>query len=127
MTKKQIIQSLLLKAEKDIKTAKDLFKLKHYDWSLFIWHLAIEKILKAKIISLDKKIIYTHDLVRLVKKTRIHLNQALIAQLNEITTFNIEARYDDYKFSFYKKADRKYAGKWAKICEKIYLLIKKSL
>lgn len=103
MTKKQIIRSLLLKAEKDIKTAKDLFKLGHYDWSLFIWHLSLEKILKAKIASLDKEIIYTHDLVRLAKKAEIPLNQKLIAQLNEITTFNIEARYDDYKLSFYKK------------------------
>jgi len=127
MTKKQIIQSLLLKAEKDIKTAKDLFKLKHYDWSLFIWHLAIEKILKAKIISLDKKIIYTHDLVRLAKKAKISLDQNLTAQLNEITTFNIEARYDDYKLSFYKKTTKEYTEKWSKNCQKIYLLIKNSL
>lgn len=127
MDKKQIIDSLLFKSEKDIKTAKDLFKLGHYDWSLFIWHLAIEKILKATIISLDKKIIYTHDLIRLAKRAGIPLDQTLIAQLNEITTFNIEARYDDYKLTFFKKATKKYAQEWSKICQKIYLLIKNAL
>lgn len=73
MTIKQIVESLLLKSEKDTEAAKDLFKLKYYDWSLFIWHLAIEKILKAKTVSSDEKIIYTHDLVRLAKKAKISL------------------------------------------------------
>jgi len=114
VSKKQIINSLLLKAKKDVKTAKDLFRLKHYDWSLFVWHLAIEKILKAKIVSLNQKIIYTHDLVRLAKLAKIPLDQELIFQLNEITTFNIEARYDDYKLSFYKKADLEYTKKMDK-------------
>jgi len=127
MTKKQVIGSLVFKSEKDIKTARDLWELKHYDWSLFIWHLAIEKILKAKIASLDKGIIFTHDLVRLAKKAEVPLGQELVAQLNEITTFNVEARYDDYKLSFYKRADKNYAEKWSKTCQKIYLSIKNSL
>ena len=107
--------------------SKDLFKLKHYDWSLFVWHLAIEKILKAKIVSLNKVVIYTHDLTRLAKEAKIPLDENLTAQLNEITTFNIEARYDDYKLSFYKKADKRYAGKWSKICQDIYIFIKGTL
>lgn len=126
MGKKQIINSLLLKAKKDVETAKDLFRLKHYDWSLFVWHLAIEKILKAKIVSLNQEIIYTHDLVRLAKLAEIPLGQELTSQLNEITTFNIEARYDDYKLSFYKKADLGYTKKWIKICQQIYDLVKES-
>jgi len=127
MSKKQIINSLLLKAKRDVETAKDLFGLKHYDWSLFIWHLAIEKILKAKIVSLNQEIIYTHDLVRLAKLARIPLDQELTSQLNEITTFNIEARYDDYKLSFYKKANLEYTKKWTKICERIFNLVKNRL
>lgn len=127
MTKKQIINNWIFKAEKDIETAKDLFKSKHYDWSLFIWHLVIEKILKAKITSLGKTVIYTHDLTRLAKKAEISLDKELISQLNEITTFNIEARYDDYKLSFYKKTTKEYANKWLAICQKVYSSIKKTL
>lgn len=127
MEKKQIIQNWLLNAEKDIQTAKDLFKLKHYDWSLFIWHLALEKILKAQLLAQNQIIVYTHDLSRLAKKAKIDFTDEQIKQLNEITTFNIEARYDDYKLSFYNKATKEYAEKWIEISESLFELIKKNL
>lgn len=127
MTKKQIIVNWVLKSEKDIHTAKDLFKWKHYDWSLFVWHLILEKILKAKIVQLGKTIIFSHDLTRLAKQAEISLTSETVAQLNEVTTFNIEARYDDYKLSFYKKATKSYAQKWSKICENFYNLVKKTI
>ncbi len=127
MDKKQIIQNWLLKGEKDIETAKDLFKLGHYDWSLFIWHLALEKILKTKLIAQDTAIIYTHNLARLADKAKIPLSPLQIKQLNEITTFNIEARYDDYKLSFYQKATKEYTQKWSKICETLYIFFTKDL
>ena len=90
-------------------------------------HLALEKIIKAKIISQNKEIIYTHNLVRLMKLTNIPLSKELEDELTEITTYNIEARYDDYKLSFYKKATKKYTGKWSKICERIYKMVKRSI
>jgi len=74
----------------------------------------------------QRKIFHTHDLVRLAKLAKIPLDQKLISQLNEITTFNIEARYDDYKLSFYKKANLEYAKKWIKICQQIYDFVKKT-
>jgi HEPN domain-containing protein len=114
MENKQIIRNWLLKAEKDVETAQDLSRLKHYDWSLFIWHLALEKILKAKLIAQDIE-------------TKIVLSPLQFKQLNEITTFNIEARYDDYKLSFYTKATEEYAKKWSKICEVLYIFFKKDL
>lgn len=127
MDKNQIVGGLIKKAEKDIQTAKDLFRLKHYDWSLFIWHLALEKILKVKLIIQDIKIDYTHNLARIARKTHIILSNIQLKQLNEITTFNIEARYDDYKLSFYNKATEEYTQKWSKICESLYLFFKKDL
>ena len=123
MSNKQMIKNWLLKAEKDVETAEDLYKSKHYDWCLFIWHLAIEKTLKAKILSLNKPIIYVHDLKRLSREANIILDQKQTASLNEITSFNLEARYDDYKLSFYKKANKDYAQKWTIICKSMYKLI----
>ena len=123
MSNKQIIKNWLLKAKKDIETAEDLYKSKHYDWCLFIWHLAIEKALKARILSLNKPVVYVHDLKRLTKETDIIFSQEQISNLNEITSFNLEARYDDYKLSFYKKANKDYAKKWRLICTNIYKLI----
>ena len=122
-----MIKNWLLKAEKDVETAEDLYKSKHYDWCLFIWHLAIEKVLKAKIMSLEKKYLFTHKLINLTKLAEYPIDKKTLEQLREITSFNIEARYDDYKFSFYKKATREYAGKWVKICSNFYKLIIKSI
>ena len=34
-------------ARRDRETAQSLLELKRYDWSLFIYHLALEKLLKA--------------------------------------------------------------------------------
>lgn len=118
-----MIKNWLFKAEKDIETANELYKSKHYDWCLFIWHLAIERALKVKILSLNKSIIYVHDLKRLAKETDIVFEQEQINNLNEIITFNLEARYDDYKLSFYKKANKDYAKKWTTICRILYKFI----
>lgn len=118
-----MIKNWLLKAEKDVETAKDLYNTKHYDWCLFIWHLAIEKALKAKILSLNKPIIYVHDLNRLANETNIVFDKGQVINLNEITSFNLEARYDDYKLSFYKKTNKEYADKWTQICKSIYKLV----
>lgn len=127
MKREEIIRILLEKAESDIITAKKLFEIERYDWSLFIWHLVVERVLKAKIISIGKDMTYTHDLLRLAKKANLDLDDKTIDELREITTFNIEARYDDYKLSFYKKADKEYSQKWNKICERIYLSVKNTI
>jgi len=118
---------LIFKSKKDVETAQDLYKSGHYDWVLFMLHIAIEKVLKAKLVSLGKQIIYTHDLTRLAKEAVIFSNQELIEKLNEITTFNIEARYDDYKLSFYKKATKVFTEKWMENGLELYELIKKSI
>jgi len=94
---------------------------------LFMWHLAIEKILKARIIFQDKQPLYIHDLSRLAKEAEIELLPELVAQLNEITTYNIEARYDNIKYAFYKKATKEYTTKWIATCRQIYQFIKATI
>ena len=122
-----MIKNWLLKAKKDVETAEDLYKSRHYDWCLFIWHLAIEKVLKAKIMVLKKEYLFTHKLINLAKLAEYPLDKKTLEQLREITSYNIEARYDDYKFNFYKKATREYTSKWTKICNNFYKLIIKSI
>ncbi|PJA55719.1 DNA-binding protein [Candidatus Roizmanbacteria bacterium CG_4_9_14_3_um_filter_33_18] len=127
MSNEKMIKNWLLKAENDIATANDLYKSKHYDWCLFIWHLAIEKALKAKISSLKKEYLYTHKLVKLAELAEFPINKKVLEQLREITSYNIEARYDDYKLSFYKKATKEYTSKWVIICEDIFKIIIKTI
>lgn len=107
----------------DLDTAKKLFEAKKYNHSLFFVHLSLEKILKAIHVSRQKQAaLPIHDLVRLAEKTSLVIDSDVISQLAEISTFNVAARYDDYKFNFYKKATHEYAKKWLAIGDKLYTL-----
>lgn len=61
-----------------------------------------------------------HNLLKLTEQAAIEINSQSQDNLKEITSFNLEARYDDYKFAFYKKATKQYAEKWQDICERQY-------
>lgn len=127
MNQAQIIKNWLFKAKKDVETANDLYKNGHYDWCLFVWHLALEKALKAKIVSLNKQYLFTHNLIKLAELAELKINDIEKEELREITTYNIEARYDDEKLAFYKKATKKYTYQWIKVCKKFYQSIIKSI
>jgi len=107
-------------AKKNASDATDFFKTKHYDWCLFVWGLALEKILKSQLITRDKEIIFTHNLIKLAQDAGFNLNETEYDYLAEINTFNINTRYDDYKYKFYKKATLEYTAKWQNICQNLW-------
>lgn len=112
----------------DLDTAEKLFAAKKYHHCLFFVHLSLEKILKA--IFVYKKQgppPPIHDLARLAWKSGLEPSQSLNLELIEISTFNVAARYDDYKFKFYKKATLEYATKWLKIGKKLSELFRKEI
>lgn len=90
-----------------------LFEKGDYTWSLFIGHLVIEKLLKALYVQkyFDSPP-FIHDLFRLAEKCNLELNEDQKDILDAITTFNIRARYDDYKMEFYYKCTKEFAEKW---------------
>lgn len=105
----------------DLDAADKLFTAKKYHHALFFVHLSLEKVLKALFVSKNNlPAPAIHDLVRLAEKAELRLDQETIDQLAEISTFNIAARYDDYKFKFYKKATETYAKNWLKIGKAVY-------
>lgn len=123
-----IINHWLASAKRDRETAQILFDNKKYDQCLFYCHLFLEKTLKALYLKKKKKTPpYTHKLVRLALLSNIKLDQLKKDQFDEITTFNLEARYDDYKSQFFKKAVKNYAQKYLKISKKIYLWLSKKI
>lgn len=114
-------------AESDIATARDLVKLKRYHWALFLYHLAIEKLLKALVINAGITPPYTHDLKRLVTISKIKTDNDFNAWLKEISTYNLEARYPAEKLTLYKKASLVYTKLWSKRCEEIYQWLQKQI
>lgn len=106
-------------AKDDQDVAGKLFEFGKYDWCLFLWHLVLEKLLKAKLTKESKEVPVIHDLKTLSRNTNIDFSSEELAQLIEITSFNINARYDDYKRSFFHKANQEYATKWFQTCSTI--------
>lgn len=113
MTKEEIIKYWIKSSDEDFKTMQFLFEKKRYHWSLFIGHLVIEKLLKAYYIKIvNEKYPFIHNLLKLATKSKLKLNDEQKYFFDIVTTFNINARYDDYKFDFYKKCTKKFTETW---------------
>jgi len=105
MTKKDKVKYWLKTADQDWKVANHLFEKKDYSYALFFGHLTIEKILKAVFTDRkDKTPPFSHNLVYLSEKAGLELNDENLELFEEVSDFNLEARYPDDKFSFYKKS-----------------------
>ncbi|MCL2217489.1 MAG: HEPN domain-containing protein, partial [Defluviitaleaceae bacterium] len=84
----------------DIPVARNLLKSKDWLWMSFICHLIVEKSLKSVIAdktSEEPKRI--HDLAKLAEQAGIEseLSDEQKDFLEELTPYNIEARYPSYK------------------------------
>ncbi len=115
-------------SEKDFKTMNDLYKTGNFSWSLFIGHLVIEKLLKACYIKkMGEYPPMIHDLRRICEKADIKVHQDRQITLDTITRFNINARYDDYKQSFYQLCTETFTAEWISKIHECRLWIKTML
>ena len=114
-------------SENDFDTMIDLQRMKRNNWALFIGHLCIEKLLKACFVKIKKtNPPLVHDLLKIALKAEIVLNEEQKLILDTITTFNINARYDDYKMAFYKKCTNEYTDNWIEKIKTLRLWIKET-
>ncbi len=98
----------------DFKTMNELFKSKSsYNWALFVGHISVEKLLKALYVKLQgKHAPLIHNLYRLAELCKIELGDEYSDWLDTITSFNINARYDDYRKEFYNLCTHEYTELW---------------
>ncbi len=109
MTKEDKIKYWLKTADQDWHVANHLYEKGDYSYALFFCHLTIEKLLKAIFTKReDKTPPFSHNLVYLSEKARLELNEEKLELLEEITDFNLEARYPDDKFTFYQKSTKEF-------------------
>jgi len=112
METKDLIIYWIKTSDNDYNTMLNLFKSEDYHWGLFIGHLVIEKLLKAIYVKkVDNNPPRTHDLLRLAERVGLDTTDEQKDALDLITTFNIYARYPDYKQTFYNKCDYNFAIK----------------
>lgn len=126
--KNKLLAYWLDSSEKDFKTMQDLYLTKNNNWALFLGHLVIEKLLKALYI---KKVgdfpPLIHDLRRLLEKSGIELEADRKLLFDSITRFNINARYDDYRQSFYSLCTDEFTKEWISKINECRLWIKSML
>jgi len=118
--KEKIIQYWRESSDLNYKTMKNLMKTGDYSWALFMGHLVLEKLIKAHYVKkLGKHAIHTHDLLRLATEAGLDLTEENKERLDEISTFNLNARYDNYKHDFYKLCTKEFTGIWIERIENI--------
>jgi HEPN domain-containing protein len=116
------------RSDNDYETMNHLMHSKDYHWALFIGHLVIERLLKAAVVkNTGDHAPLTHDLRRLAKIAGIEADEEQKYFLDTISSFNLNARYDDYKQDFYKKCTKDYALMWIVNIQKLREWIKTKL
>ena len=109
-------------ADNDYETMKILYNNKENTWCLFIGHLVIEKLLKgvyAKNNPNNPVAPKVHNLILLTQKANLEVSTEMRERIQIINTFNISARYDDYKKSFDKKCTDDYTAKQVNNIEEV--------
>ena len=111
MNRQDHIRYWLDSAAHDWDAAVSLFASGKYDWSLFIGHLVLEKILKALFVQNNEGLFppKTHNLVKLAENAEILVTDEQKFLLDEVNDFNIEVRYPIFRDALYKKCTKEFA------------------
>lgn len=114
--KEKLIKAWQESALEDFRVAEELFASKHFNHTLFYCQLTLEKVLKAIFIKTNNYYpIPTHNLILLAKKSKIPFTADDENTLREITSFNIEARYDILKNKLFHKATEDFTRSYLEI------------
>jgi HEPN domain-containing protein len=124
----KIVKHWIDTSEEDFQTMLSLFDSHSYSWSLFLGHISIEKLLKAVYVSKFKKHApFLHNLYRLAELNNISMTEEQSDWLDKITSFNLNARYDDYKREFQMLCTMDFTKEWIEKIKIIRLWIKQML
>jgi HEPN domain-containing protein len=109
----KIVKHWIETSDDDFNTMLILYNSKSFGWSLFLGHISTEKLLKALYVKRFKEHApFTHNLYRLGELIGLEMSDDYSDWLDEITSFNLNARYDDYKKEFYKLCTPDYTKNW---------------
>ena len=118
----KIIQFWKESSNQNYETMQHLMQSKDYNWALFLGHLVIEKLLKALYVKKHQKHpLFIHDLLRLSQKVVLELTEQQEEWLDEISTFNLNTRYDTYKQEFRNRCTFEFTTHWIQNIETLRL------
>lgn len=110
------------------RSAHVLFRAKQYEHALFFAHLALEKLLKAAVVSrTDREAPPTHDLVWLADRASLPLPETQRNDLAAMTDFSVSGRYPSRKDERRGKITQRYAREWLARAGVLYNSIESAL
>lgn len=113
---KKEVKNWLESAQYDLETAEQMLNTGKYIYTIFMCHLSVEKILKAKVGEITGKIPpKTHNLRYLVKLSGLEPSEEIFIFLSELSDVSIPTRYpEDFsnlRSSYDKDAAKIYLNK----------------
>ena len=107
----KVYQYWLSSSDNDYEVLLNLFQSHNYNWALFLGHIVLEKLIKAYFVKhTGTHAPFTHDLRLLAKKCELEIPNEM--ELDVITSFNINARYDSFKEDFQKRCTPEFSNEW---------------
>lgn len=117
-------------SDRDYESMKKNFETEQYTWALFIGHLTLEKLLKAIYAKVNKDNPYppkVNNLNILAERCNIELDERKTKIFMTCNSFNISARYEDYKNEFYERCTKEYTSEQIENIEEVRTWLKKML
>ena len=124
----KVYQYWLSSSDNDYEVLLNLFQSRNYNWALFLGHIVLEKLIKAYFVrKTATHAPYTHDLRLLAKKCELEFPNDMELQLDVITSFNINTRYDTFKEDFKKRCTPEFSSEWINNIKTLRQWIKEKL
>ncbi|MFA5430291.1 MAG: HEPN domain-containing protein [Candidatus Omnitrophota bacterium] len=117
------------RAKYDLATADAMFVGKRYLYVAFMCQQALEKMMKAIIISQNGEVLRTHNLVRLAELSGVSsvIGQSNIEFLSNLTPFAVESRYGDYRCKLSEIINKKTAFDYLEKTKTVFKWLKKRI
>ena len=125
---KKEVKNWLDSADYDLETAEYMFKTGRYIYTIFMCHLALEKVLKAKVEDVTGKTPpKTHDLEYLVGLAKLSLDEDMERFIAELSNLSVVTRYPTDFQRMLKDFSRERAEPVLKKTKEVFQWIKKSI
>jgi HEPN domain-containing protein len=129
MTKEEHIAYWVNGAQDNLDAAFTIYSSQRYDWSLYVAHLAIEKLLKALYIQHTDNFVppKIHNLLKLMELSATKTSDEQKELLSDMNRFQIEARYPEIKYEFKKIATKEFTDMYLSKIKEIYTWLKSQI
>lgn len=111
MNSQDLVKYWIESSDRDYESMIKNYESKQYTWALFIGHLVLEKLLKGIYAKVNVDNPYPpkiHNLNIIAEKCGLKLDERTTKIFFTCNSFNISARYEDYKNEFYERCTKEY-------------------